>query len=86
MKNTFISISKITLLFSFLVLITSNNLAQGVTTAAINGFVSDNDGNALPGANVMATHEPSGTKYGAVTRENGVFNLPNLKIGGPYSI
>ncbi|MFZ1291397.1 MAG: carboxypeptidase regulatory-like domain-containing protein [Melioribacteraceae bacterium] len=86
MKKIFLSISKIAFLFSFLVLLTSNNLAQGVTTAAINGFVSDNDGSALPGANVMATHEPSGTKYGAVSRENGIFNLPNLKIGGPYSI
>ena len=77
-------------IFPFLVflifLCNSNILAQGVTTAAINGFVTDNQGTALPGANVVALHTPSGTRYGAATRENGVFNLPNLKIGGPYTI
>jgi hypothetical protein len=60
--------------------------AQGVTTAKINGFVFDTDGEPLPGANVIAIHEPSGTKYGASTRGNGVFNLPNLRIGGPYTV
>lgn len=78
---------KILSLFSFIFIFGSNLLfAQGVTTASINGFVSDSDGGPLPGANVVAVHEPSGTRYGAATRENGVFNLPNLKIGGPYSI
>jgi hypothetical protein len=73
--------------FLILLLLSSNLLfAQGVTTASINGFISDADGGALPGANVIALHEPSGTKYGAATRENGVYNLPNLKIGGPYKI
>jgi len=74
-------------LFSFVFVFGTNILfGQGVTTASINGFVSDSDGKPLPGANVVAIHEPSGTRYGAATRENGVFNLPNLKIGGPYSI
>ena len=65
-------------LISFLALGSTSLLAQGVTTAAINGFVSDSEGNSLPGANVIAVHEPSGTRYGASTRESGVFNLPNL--------
>lgn len=76
--------------FTFLVLIfficNINISAQGLTTATINGFVTDNQGNALPGANVVALHNPSGTKYGTATRDNGVFNLPNMKIGGPYTI
>jgi Carboxypeptidase regulatory-like domain len=75
-----------TMLLFFLTIGSNNLFGQGVTTASINGFVFDKDGNALPGANVIAIHEPSGTKYGAATRENGVFNLPNLKIGGPYTI
>ncbi len=78
------------LFLTFFILILSvlsvNLLGQGVTTAAISGFVSDKDGNSLPGANVIAVHEPSGTRYGAVTRENGVYNLSNLKIGGPYTV
>lgn len=76
----------ITLFCLSFLLTLSSTFAQGVTTASMNGFVSDSDGNSLPGANVVAVHEPSGTKYGAATRESGVFNLPNLKIGGPYTI
>jgi hypothetical protein len=40
----------------------------------------------LPGVTVVAIHQPTGTKYGTSTRIDGRYNLPNLKIGGPYSI
>ncbi len=55
------------------------------TTAEIQGMISNNEG-ALPFVTVIATHQPTGTKYGTTTREDGRYNLPNLKIGGPYSI
>ncbi len=61
-------------------------IAQGVTTAAMNGIVKDADGNPLPGANVIAKHIPSGTQYGASTTASGIFNLLNLRIGGPYTV
>lgn len=65
---------------------TSQTYAQGVTTASMNGTVVDVDGNYLPGANVIAEHEPSGAQYGASTTNEGLFYLPNLKVGGPYTI
>ena len=76
------------LLFFLVFIYTNQNLlyAQGVTTSAMNGLVQDADGNPLPGANVIAEHMPSGTQYGASTRDNGLFNLPNLRIGGPYTV
>jgi len=40
----------------------------------------------VPGANVVALHTPSGTSYGTVTQFNGSFNIPNMRIGGPYTI
>jgi hypothetical protein len=61
-------------------------LAQGVTTGAISGIVADSKGQALLGANVVAVHEPSGTRYGAASRAGGAFNIPNMKIGGPYTV
>jgi len=61
-------------------------LAQAVTTAAINGRVTSTTGEPLPGANVIAVHNPSGTTYGTATRNDGRFNLQGLRVGGPYTV
>ena len=70
----------------FLSLSISSVFAQGVTTASMNGLVTDSDGSPLPGANIMAIHVPSGTQYGAATLNNGRFLLQNIRIGGPYKV
>ncbi|HEX8658948.1 MAG TPA: TonB-dependent receptor, partial [Hymenobacter sp.] len=57
-----------------------------MTTSAIKGLVLDSKGQPLPGATVVATHLPSGTTYGNATRDNGQFDLLNMRIGGPYEI
>ena len=59
---------------------------QVLTTASVNGRVSNTDDLSLEGANVVAKHIPSGTTSGATTRSDGSFNIPNLRVGGPYSI
>ena len=69
----------------FLCFFTWNVNAQ-VTTASINGTVTDTNGETLIGATVVAVHTPSGAQYGTTTRNDGRFNLPNLKIGGPYEV
>jgi hypothetical protein len=74
------------LVLTLLIILPKTILAQGVTTASLNGIVKDADGNPLPGANVIAEHVPSGSQYGAATRDNGFFNLPNLRVGGPYTV
>jgi len=61
-------------------------VGQGVTTATLSGFVTDDTGAPLPGANVVAVHQPSGTEYGTSTRSEGVYTLQNLRVGGPYTI
>jgi hypothetical protein len=57
-----------------------------ITTATISGKVTDDLQNELVAATVVAVHTPSGTLYGTTTLENGKFNLPNLRVGGPYKI
>ena len=57
-----------------------------VTTSNIRGTVADDQNAPLLGANVVAIHTPTGTKYGAITNEDGRFNLLNLRVGGPYEI
>lgn len=73
-------------------------MAQGVTTASISGKVTGikssvtaeqrttSPGEVLPGANVVATHTPSGSTYGATTQADGRFVIPGMRIGGPYVV
>ena len=60
--------------------------AQGVTTGSITGVVADAQGAVVPGVTVTALHEPSGTTYEAVTQADGRFELPALRVGGPYKV
>lgn len=75
----------ISFILAFWVL-SSTDLKAQVTTASIDGIVVDSNGEPLAGANVVAVHEPSGTKRGVSTRSNGRFTIPNLRIGGPYTV
>jgi len=61
-------------------------LGQGVTTAAMSGIVTDQQGSPLADARVVAVHVPSGTQYLAVTRAGGIYNIPNMRVGGPYRV
>ncbi len=60
--------------------------AQGVTTGAIAGMVSDSIRGPLEGARVVAVHGPSGTTYAAITRADGRFTIPGMRVGGPYRV
>ncbi|SHF86500.1 TonB-dependent receptor [Pedobacter caeni] len=56
------------------------------TSGTLNGTVYDAGGQPLPGASVIAIHQPSGTKYATSADGKGRYYLPNLRIGGPYSV
>ncbi|MDX1940925.1 MAG: carboxypeptidase regulatory-like domain-containing protein [Saprospiraceae bacterium] len=73
------------LVLFFLVWACHTLMAQ-VTTSSITGTVSDDKGESLIGATVKATHVPSGTIYGTVTQENGRYSIPNMRVGGPYTV
>ncbi|MES2733429.1 MAG: TonB-dependent receptor [Bacteroidota bacterium] len=60
--------------------------SQGVTTAAMSGIVTDEKAEGIPGANIIAIHTPSGTQYGTVTRADGRFTMPGMRVGGPYTV
>jgi len=77
---------KTTFLLSLLFLLFSAHLNAQVTTSKIAGNVKDEKGKPLPGAIVEAVHEPSGSKYGTDTKNDGSFNMENLRVGGPYKI
>jgi hypothetical protein len=60
--------------------------AQGVTTGSMTGLATDNDGVELIGATVIAIHQPSGTRYGTTTNVDGRYNIPAMRVGGPYVV
>ncbi|WP_372945260.1 carboxypeptidase regulatory-like domain-containing protein, partial [Muriicola sp.] len=76
---------KILLTGLFLFGLTLTSWSQ-ITTADIRGTVYEGDAQPLFGANIVAVHTPTGTKYGAVSNMDGRYNLPNLRVGGPYEI
>ncbi|MDO6819289.1 TonB-dependent receptor [Zobellia sp. 1_MG-2023] len=57
-----------------------------VTTSNMSGSVVDDQNLPLLGANVVVVHTPTGTKSGAITNEDGLFKILNLRVGGPYSV
>ena len=67
------------------VLLGVTSFAQ-VTTSSLNGRVADENGNAIIGAVVIATHTESGTQYNAVTNNQGRFVINGMRAGGPYSV
>jgi len=67
------------------VFVSQSSFSQGITTSSINGKVLDGD-TPLLGANIVATHIPSGTKYGTISDMDGLFRIPNMRVGGPYTV
>ncbi|WP_375437425.1 carboxypeptidase regulatory-like domain-containing protein [uncultured Hymenobacter sp.] len=83
MKNTYYR----HFLFLLLTLLSAHvGWSQGTTTAAMNGVITDKEGAGLPGATVIAVHTPTNTQYVAPTNSEGRFNIPNMRVGGPYTV
>ncbi|HNU88183.1 MAG TPA: carboxypeptidase regulatory-like domain-containing protein [Ferruginibacter sp.] len=61
-------------------------LKAQVTTSSISGTVKQSNGEALAGATIVAIHTPSGTRYETVSNKSGVFTMPGLRPGGPYTL
>lgn len=81
MRNAFKS-----LLLAFTTLIAGTVAYAQVTTASLSGVITDEKGETVIGAAVVATHTPSGTIYGAVTNTDGRYFINGMRAGGPYTI
>ena len=75
-----------TILLAVTTLIASGVAFAQVTTAALGGKITDQNGETVIGAAVIATHVPSGTTYGAVTNVEGRYFINGMRAGGPYTI
>ena len=80
-------ISRLTLVLAAIATSAFTTVASAqVTTGSIRGTVTDADNRPLEGARIIAVHTPSGTQYIGVTRADGKFNIPGMRIGGPYAV
>ncbi|PZR26699.1 MAG: cell envelope biogenesis protein OmpA [Citrobacter freundii] len=74
------------ILFLAMIFVASSSLWAQVTTSSITGTAKSATGESLVGATITATHVPSGTVYTTIAKKDGAFNLPGLRVGGPYTI
>ena len=77
------------LLFLVAMMLTfSLTLMAQITTSSMAGKVTldDANGEEVIGATVVAVHEPSGTRYTAVTNTTGRFSINGMRTGGPYNV
>jgi outer membrane receptor protein involved in Fe transport len=55
--------------------------AQGVTTAAVTGTVTDEQGKGVPAIQIVVTNSATGATSGVLTRPDGRYLLPGLQPG-----
>ncbi|HZE12819.1 MAG TPA: carboxypeptidase-like regulatory domain-containing protein, partial [Chthoniobacterales bacterium] len=60
--------------------------AQGVTTGAISGTVTNEQGQGVEAAQVQVLNNSNGSRSGTVTRSDGRYYIQGLEVGGPYTI
>ncbi len=75
------------LLFLMVLLLTTMSAVAQITTSSMAGVVTFEGSNeTIIGATVQAVHEPSGTRYTAITNANGRFSIQGMRTGGPYAV
>src|ERR1700761_2809054 len=80
------SIFQTRILLSSLFLLAILRLNAQVTTSTVGGTVTDNAGKPLAGATVEVSFPDAGIKRHVVSQASGSFLVPNLRVGGPYTI
>jgi hypothetical protein len=56
------------------------------TTATLSGLITDNKSIPVNGAIITLKHEPTGYVTTSQTNKKGLFAIPGLRSGGPYTI
>lgn len=64
----------------------SSIAAQGITTGAITGVITSDQGQPIEGAVVRVTNRSTGVTSSAQSRENGRYFVQSLEVGGPYTV
>jgi len=77
----------LTLIVSFLAgFFFFNNTNAQVTTATLSGVVNNESGMPIQNANIIIEFPDAGIKQMLMSKSDGRFTMPNLRVGGPYKI
>ena len=71
---------------AFAVVLPGQLAAQGVTTGAVSGTVTSEQGQALDGVQIQVRNASTGASAGTLTRADGRYFVQGLEVGGPYTI
>lgn len=71
---------------AFSLFLAGSGHAQGVTTGAITGTVTDAQGQPVNLAEVQVVNRSTGFTTAARTRANGLYLVQGLEVGGPYTV
>ena len=61
-------------------------LSAQVTTSGLGGRITEESGEPLAGAAIVAVHTPSGTQYVAIANNEGRYTIGGMRTGGPYTV
>jgi hypothetical protein len=70
----------------FLIALPFESVLSQSTSGSLTGTVVDENGDPLPGVNIVAVHQPTGTEFGVATNANGRYAIRNVRVGGPYTV
>lgn len=70
------------LLFS----VSNPTLAQGVTTGAVSGTVTNDQGQPVESAQIEVVNRATGSRSGGMSRSDGRYYVQGLEVGGPYTV
>src|SRR5947209_2778328 len=60
--------------------------AQGVTSAAVAGRVTEETGAPVPSAVLTLVNGSTGQRYSRRSADDGRYNFENVAVGGPYTL
>ncbi len=73
-------------LFALSTLLAPSVWGQSVASSTISGVVLDATGKSVSGALVSVLHVPTNSTTTTVTNAAGRYNVPGLRVGGPYTV
>ncbi len=77
---------KMRLMLTAMLMLLAVGVSAQVTTSALGGKITDTSNEPIIGATVIAVHEPSGTRYAAISNMDGRYSIQGMRAGGPYKL